>query len=117
MTCCDVKPGMLRQRIAIRQRTLTAGARGTYTETTKDHHMAAYVRPVSGTERYEAMRVKPGDRYNVIVRFRGDANGNPFFTIDDRVIYQTREWAVEAVEDIDMAGKWLRLRCLENKPT
>ena len=108
---------MLRSRVTLRTRTLTAGSRGTYTETTKDYPQAAWIKPVGGVERYEAMRVKPGDRYNVVIRFRGDANGNPFFTISDRVIYQTREWAIEGVEDVGMQGKWLMLRCVENKPT
>ncbi len=117
MKCGEITSKHLKTRIAIRRRTLVAGSFGAYTETTTDHNVWAWVRAVSGTERIFAERVTPGERYRVVVRFRGDANGNPFWTIDDRVIIRTKEWAIESVIDMDDEGRWIEMRCVENRST
>ena len=119
MAClCDkIKGSDLKEKVRIRQRTTTAGTYGTHTETTTDHVEWAKVRPFGGRERFDQMRMRPGEGFRITIRFRGDTNGNPFYTIDDRVILRTQELAIESVVDIEDAHRWIELVCVANKAT
>lgn len=115
--CKKMRAADLREKITIRKRTETETARGTFTDTYQDYEVFANVKPLGGREVYEQMRVRPGEAFKITIRFRGDANRNPFFTNDDVVLLRTMELAVESVVDVDDRHQWIELRCKLNKAT
>lgn len=93
-----MRPGRLDQRIAIQRVTLTADGMGGSTETWATLATVwASMRAVGGSEGYEAMRQTGKARYSAVIRWQGDANGQPKFTNLDRVIWRSREYAIDAV--------------------
>ena len=119
MTCkCDrITARNLSELVTLRKRTLTAGSFGARTEAVEDHPEWAMIKPLGGREAFDQMRMRPLDGFTITIRFRGDGNQNPFYTVDNRVIVRTRELAIESVVDIEDAHRWLELRCVANKAT
>jgi hypothetical protein len=72
---------------------------------------------LTGTERWEANRVMEGNLVKMIIRWRGDAFGGPYYTIADRVIWKNMEFGIISVQDIDFESQWLRLDLMQGKPT
>jgi SPP1 family predicted phage head-tail adaptor len=65
MKCCDIQVGDLRVPITIEKKTRTADAMGGYVETWAADPKGtiwAKMQMLTGTERWEAMRVQPRNR-------------------------------------------------------
>lgn len=115
MTCCKYHAGMLRHEITIERRTRAADGYGGFTETWTGSTVQAYVEPLGGGERWQAMRVSPEVRFRAIVRFRGDAYGAPYWSAHDRVTWRGRTFAVESVVDVESRSEWLEMMLVEGK--
>ena len=118
MKCCDMTAGMLKSSITIERKTRTADGMGGYTDTWSDLATVwAKWSGVGGSEKWQAMRVSPVNRFKAIIRFKGDADGAPYYSAADRVTYRGREFDIESVIDMDDAQTWLELTLAEGKPS
>lgn len=120
MKLCDISSGLLKHRITIERVTRTSDGQGGF----KDVWAAdpaggvfAYMRYLTGTERWEAKRVQAGDLCRGIIRFRGDANGAPYYEVGDKVTWRGMEFAMLSVQDIEFERKYLQLDLMLGKPT
>lgn len=120
MNCCDIHTGMLSERVTIERRTRSADGYGGYTETwqaTPAGTQAVSLKPLSGSEAYRAMRIAPTATYQLLMRFRADGQGNPFYTPADRVVHRGRYYNILNVFDVEMRGQWMSMLLSEGTPS
>lgn len=116
--CGKYSAGMLQSRIVIRRKTRTPDGAGGVTETWSDIGTPwAYWTKPSGREVWGADRTMPMASVKAVIRFRGDANGNPFYTAADRVEYRGRQYAVISARDADDRQEWIELSLTEGGPS
>ena len=116
--CCDITSGKLNAEITIQRNTPASDGEGGFTDAwaaDPSGGVWAMVKPMSGSERWFAERVTPGNRYRMIIRFRGDANGAPYYSAEDRVQYKGRTYAIESVIDLEDESRYIEITALENK--
>lgn len=114
--CSKYKAGDLRARIVIERKTNTADDYGGYTEGWAEDPAGgvwAAWKALSGREGYTGQREAPFVTVRAAIRFRGDANGAPYYTPKDRVTYRGREYGIKAVRDPDDRQRWLELDLVE----
>lgn len=118
MKCCKYTASDLRAKITIESKSQASDGMGGWTETwaTGDVVYAKWA-PMRGGERWQAMRVGSSVSVKAVIRFRGDANGAPYYSAEDRVTYQGRTYAIKYVMDVDGAGEWLELLLEEGQPS
>ena len=124
-TCDEMHSGKLRSRIVIQRKTrVSDGQGGSEDEWTPDPAGGtfAYVYGIGGERRWnyqflDADRVATRNRYLMIIRFRGDAEGGPYYSAEDRVVYRGRTYSIEAVMDMEDRQEWLELACTESLPS
>lgn len=93
-----MQAGNLDQRVTLQRRTRTPDGMGGFTEAWADLATVwAQVLPLRGSEKWEAMRVSPDDRMKIRIRWRGDANGQPYYTSADRLVWRGRTYNIESV--------------------
>lgn len=116
MKCCDIHSGKLKSKITIERLTDVPDGSGGSTRTwaTEGTPFAIW-KGLSGGERWLAMRVSPANRFRAIIRFKGDANGGPYYSGADRVVYRGRTYAIDSVIDMDDEQKYLELMLTETK--
>lgn len=111
--CCDMTPASLKTLITIERQTRTADGQGGWTEVWAADPVGgvyARVQNMSGTKRYEADRTESTNLVNFFVRFKGDANGAPYWqATKTRVICRGRYYNVLAVVDLELQKKWIRI--------
>ena len=118
MKCSKINAGMLRQTIVIERLASAPDGMGGVTKTWATlATVPAYVRSLTGTERWEAMRVTPGNLKRAVIRWRGDAYQAPYYRESDRVMYQDREHGIIAVMDIENSQQWLQVDIFESLPS
>ena len=114
MACSKIKAGDLKHPIVIERKTSTRDSMGGFTDvwasigTTK-----AKIKPLSGSEKWQAMRISPQARFKVTIRFRGDSDGNPFYVAADRVLYRNHYYAIESSINVEMDSRFLELTIVE----
>jgi SPP1 family predicted phage head-tail adaptor len=118
--CCDISSGDLSERVTIERNTPTADGEGGFTDTWAADPAGgvwAKVRAVGGSERFFADRLQPGNRYRFVIRFRGQASnpGAPYYSADDRIVYNGREYGIESVVDVENRRRFLEIVAMENK--
>lgn len=116
--CCDITAGKLKALISLQKATTTADGEGGFTDTWAADPVGgvyAMVKPMSGSERWFAERVQPGNRYRFVIRYRGDANDAPYYSAADRIVYKGRTYGIEAVVDIEDEQRFLEIMAVENK--
>ena len=64
-------------------------------------------------ERGDADRLVSKSRFRATVRFKGDANGAPYWTAADRVSFRGRYYNIESAVDIDGRQEWIELSLVE----
>lgn len=90
--------GRLDQRITLQRKARASDGMGGYTETWSDLETVwAEVRPLGSREVWDAMRVSAETRFRARIRWKGDANGAPYYTSADRVTWKGRTYGVERV--------------------
>jgi len=120
MKCCDITAGKLSALIVIQRNSPTSDGEGGLVDAWAEDPpggMWAWVRAVGGSQRWQAERVSPGNRYRIVIRFRGDSNGAPYFTVADRVLYKGRTWGITSVVDVEDKQRYLEIMVLENSPS
>ena len=72
MKCCDLYAGKLRTPVTFERLTITGDdgmGGGSAQEWNEVHNARAYVKPVSGTERYRADRLEASQQVRVFIRY------------------------------------------------
>lgn len=96
-----MEAGRLDQRITLQRKARVSDGMGGYVETWSDLGTVwAEVRPLSSREIWNAMQVSTQTRFRARLRFRGDADGSPYYTSADRVTWKGRTYGVERVVEI-----------------
>ena len=120
MKCCDITSGKLNTLITIERNTPSPDGEGGFTESWAADPVGgvwAWVRAVGGSERWMAERVAPGNRYRIVIRFRGDGNGAPYYGIGDRMQINGRELGITSVVDVEGESRYLEIMAMENAPS
>jgi len=119
--CCDVTAGDLRHLVTIEKRTRVADGQGGFTETwAADPAGGVYcaMQFLTGTERWEHMRNKPGNLMRLTMRFKGDANGAPYWQPGThRVKFRERLYDILAISDPDWDSRWVKMDVFESGPS
>lgn len=117
MKCCaKYDARQLSAKVTIERKTQSADGMGGYTEAWAADPAGgtwAMWKPLRGSERYQSMRLGPELRVLCVIRHRADGNGAPYYTAADRVTYQGRTYAIEAV--IDVEDRFLELHLIEGR--
>ena len=121
MNCCDITAGMLNVLASIEKKARTPDGSGGFIEEWTENPKGGIwvgVQNLSGTERWEAMRIHPGNLIRIVTRFLGDSFGAPFWTsADHRVIIRGRIYGILAIQDVEMQQQWLKMDLFESKPS
>lgn len=118
MKCCDITASKLKSLITIQRNTPTSDGEGGFVDVwaaDPEGGVWAMVRPVGGAERWFADRIQPGNRFRIIIRFRGDGNGAPYYSAEDRIQYNGRTYGIESAVDIDDEKRYIEIMAVENK--
>ena len=119
MVCCTkYNARQLRQRVTIQSKTQTADGMGGWTEAwSAGDNVWALWQPRSGSERVRAMGLSTGVSVKAVIRFRGNADGAPYYSAEDRVQYRGRTYNIKAVIDVDGMQDWLEIMLEEGTPS
>lgn len=118
VACSKYSAGDLKSQITIARKTTASDGMGGVTDTWGAIGTPwAMWRAMSGNELYQAQRIAPRVTVKAVIRFKGDANGAPYFSPSDRVTYRGREYAIAAVIDPDDGLSWLELMLVEGAPS
>ena len=112
MKCCDLHAGKLRTRIAIRRPVRTPdGAGGVSRSWSTIASPRAYVKPISGGERFQAMAISATVTHRIFIRYRTD------ILPSDRIEIGSRLFQIRAVLDIEERKRWLEIFAEEGAQT
>ena len=113
MKCCDLTSGLLRHQITIQRESKTKDAVGGYDGSTWATHLQpyAYIKPVSGFERLQAMKLEATISHKIYIRYVADISPN------DRIVFNSRTMQIRAIINIEERDKWLELTCDEGVVT
>ena len=120
MLCCKYNASSFSNLIVIKRVTRVADGQGGWTSTWAADPAGgvyAHLEYLTGTERWEANRMQGGDLVRGIIRFRGDGNGAPYYTVADKAILRGMEFAILSVQDIEFQQRFLQLEMMLGKPT
>ena len=110
----------LRHLIYIRRKTKTPdGAGGFTTVWTADPVSGVYAdaNVLTGTERFEMQRNISSLLTRFHIRFRGDAEGNPYYFAGDSILFRGLHYDILKVEDLDFRGEWLQIDAMQGNPS
>lgn len=122
-TCDEMHAGKLKALITIERKTRTPDGMGGVTDSWTADPVGgvwAYVYGIGGERRWsyeytDADRRQTRNRYLMVVRFRGDAQGAPYYSAGDRITYRGRILSVSAVMDMEDRQEWLELATTEGE--
>lgn len=104
MKCCDLTAGKLRTPVTFERQVSEPDGMGGSTVTWEDlFSTRAYVKPVSGTERYRADRLEAALQYRIYIRYRSD------LTTADRVVVKGSKLQVRAIVNVEERDRWLEI--------
>lgn len=112
MKCCELYSGKLRNLIDIERAVETPdGAGGNSKVWQVIASPRAYIKPISGGERFQAMRLESNISHRIFIRYRSDLKS------DDRINYQGRLMQIKAIVNIEEQNKWLEIYAVEGQST
>ena len=118
MKFCDLHAGMLNRQVTIERKSVTTDGMGGNTESWAVLCTVwAFVKPLTGGEHWQASRIMPGLRYRCVVGYRCAQDSSPYYSAEDRVVFDGHTYSIESVVDIDMRREWLELMLVEGKPS
>lgn len=97
---------MLREPVTFQRKTRTSNGAGGFTEvwaTVSGAPTMAYVKAVSGGERWASERVEARATHRVVVRYFED------LTEVDRVVIRDRAHNIRFINNVDFEDKWLEI--------
>lgn len=118
MKCCDITAGKMRSKITLERNTPASDGEGGFTDAWAADPVGgvyAMVKAMGGSERWQAERITPGNRYRFVIRYRDDGSGGPYYSARDRVIHNGREYGIESVIDVEDERRYLEILAVENK--
>ena len=111
MKCCDINSSMLNHKVTLEVEVLVEDGQGGFTSSwTADPSTPVFaaIQALQGTERYVGERIVFFARYLLTIRFRGDANGAPYYQpAKTRVKFQGKTYNMVSCIDKDMEGWYL----------
>ena len=69
----------------------------------------AYVKPISGNERWQAMKLEANTTHKIYIRYESG------LLESDRIIFDSREMQIRAIIDLEERNKWLEISAEEGK--
>lgn len=112
MKCCSLTSGMLRHRIEVQRESKTPdGAGGSSTVWGTIATVRAFVKPISGGERLQALRLESDITTRIFARYGLDVLPS------DRILYNGRLFVIKAILNLEEANKWLELYTVEGQAT
>lgn len=106
MKCSDMNAGMLKEPVTFQRRTLVSDGAGGQTETwatVTGTPSKAFVKPVSGSERFASDRVEAIVRLRLVTRYTNK------LTESDRVLIRGRAHNIRFLDNVEFADKWLQI--------
>lgn len=103
MKCCDLTAGILRTPVVFEQAIKTQTGLGATVTFVPVLSTRAYVKPVSGTERYRADRLEATTQVRIFIRFTNAIN------TADRVTYKGKALQIRAIINLEERDKWLEI--------
>ena len=112
MKCCDLIPGKLRHQITIeREQSASDGAGGSTITWDAVASPRAFIKPMSGGERLQAMRLEATVTHRIFIRYRSD------LLTSDRVNYKGRLMQIRALINLEERNRWLEIYADEGEVT
>lgn len=112
MKCCDLIPGKLRNQITIeREQSVPDGAGGSTITWSTVASPRAFIKPMSGGERLQAMRLESTVTHRIFIRYRSD------LLTSDRVSYKGRIMQIRALINLEERNRWLEIYADEGEVT
>lgn len=106
MKCCDMTAGMLRTSVIFQRLTRVADGAGGATETwaaISGASSKAFVKALSGYERYASDRTEARASYRAVVRyFTG-------LTAADRVLIDGIAYNIQFIDNLEFRNMWLQI--------
>ncbi len=106
MKCCNMNAGMLREPVTFQRKSRARTASGGFDETWATLSGAAnraYVKALSGTERFASDRVEASTRWRIVVRYFSD------LTEEDRVVIRGRNHNIRFINNLELKDRWLQI--------
>ena len=110
MRCCGSKAkytaGMLREPVTFQRLTRTTDGAGGFAEgwaTISGAPTLAYVKPLSGRERWASQRIEATANYRAVIRYFAG------LTEVDRIVIRGRPCQIRFIANLDMADEWLEI--------
>ena len=112
MKCCELTTGKLRSIIVIEREARVSDNAGGQTITWAQHAaMRAWVKPMSGGERVQAMRLEATVTHRIYTRYKSG------LLTSDRISFNGRTFQIRALIDIEERGQWLEILANEGVVT
>ncbi len=109
MKCCDLNSGMLRHKVTLERETLTTDSIGgdSSSWSTLAADVFTMIKPVSGNERFQAMRLETNLTHTIFMRYRSD------LTTKDRIDFNGRKFQIRFIKNVEERNKWLEIKAEE----
>jgi SPP1 family predicted phage head-tail adaptor len=106
-----MRAGLLRQRIQLQSRTLSANSLGDPIETWATYAtVSARIAPLSGRERWAAMQYAAETTHRIEIRARDGIKA------EDRILFDDRVFRIDAILDKEERSIEMQLLCKEDIP-
>lgn len=104
MKCCDLTAGKLRHVIDIERETKTPdGIGGSYLDWSVVASPRAYIKPMSGGERFHAMRIEANITHRIYIRYQTGLREG------DRINFNGRLMQIRALINLEEKNRWLEI--------
>lgn len=104
MGCDKYNSGMMREPIRVERKTRTSDGAGGYTETWAVLNSPfAYVKAVSGGERYASDRLEATTRWRVVIRYISGLRES------DRIVIRSKNHNIRFINNVEMRDRWLEI--------
>lgn len=112
MKCCDLNSGKLRRQITIeREQRVSDGAGGSTITWSTVATPRAFIKPMSGGERLQAMRLEATVTHRIFIRYRSD------LLTSDRINYNGRLMQIRALINLEERNRWIEIYADEGEVT
>lgn len=112
MKCCDLTAGKLRHQITIeREQSVSDGGGGSTITWSTVATPRAFIKPMSGGERLQAMRLESTVTHRIFIRYRDD------LLTSDRINFNGRLMQIRALINLEERNRWIEIYADEGEAT